>query len=214
MSRRWSRGNERARWRRLWRTYCGSSTGRSHTTSSIRRTTRRRGPPNRLVGPRVEPWESPTGTSNTIFKSGRVYSQPASTSVGCSGGVWHGESEGNAESFRDRPGADRPGRQEVELGLRAPRGLEEPAPRAHGALPREDGQRKGEGLHRLPRAIQRCNRTLQGRHPVPLERVAGRGPGPVVLDDLEVRGHGHPLRRRERRGDLQSERDVEGRARA
>src|SRR5437899_12719145 len=76
-------------------------------------------------------------TSSTIFKSGRLYSRPPSTSVGCSGGVWHGESEGNAESFRDRPGADRPGRQEVELGLRAPRGLEEPAPRTHGALPRE-----------------------------------------------------------------------------
>src|SRR2546425_1163116 len=51
-------------------------------------------------------WESPTGTSSTIFKSGRLYPRPPSTSVGCSGGVWHGESEGNAESFRDRPGAD------------------------------------------------------------------------------------------------------------
>src|SRR5256712_12972983 len=130
------------------------------------------------------------------------------------GSVWHGESEGNAESFRDRPGADRPGRQEVELGLRAPRGLEEPAPRAHGALPGEDGQRQGARLYRLPRAVQRRDRPVQGWDPLPLERLPRRGPCPIVLDDLEMRGHGHPVWRLETRRYLQPEGDVEGGARA
>src|SRR5881397_3836530 len=86
MSRPSSRASEGARWRPRWRTCCGSCAARNRTTSSIHRTMRSRpqttgtaeassGRPVRIV---------PT-TSSTIFKSGRLYSRPPSTSVGCSG---------------------------------------------------------------------------------------------------------------------------------
>src|SRR5206468_2843465 len=81
-----ARMKEGARWRPRWRTCCGSCAARNRTTSSIHRTMRSRpqttgtaeassGRPVRIV---------PT-TSSTIFKSGRLYSRPPSTSVGCSG---------------------------------------------------------------------------------------------------------------------------------
>src|SRR5437764_1195391 len=124
------------------------------------------------------------------------------------------QAQGDVESLRDRENADRPGRQEVELGRRHARGPEEPAPRTDGALPGQDGRRESEGLHGVPGPVQRCDRALQGRHPIPLERIPRRGPRPRLLDDVEVRGHGHPLRWGEGRGDLQPEGDVEERARA
>src|SRR5256884_8160646 len=43
------------------------------------------------------------------------------------------KAEGDVESVRDRPDADRPGRQEIEPGRRHARGPEEPAPRTDGA---------------------------------------------------------------------------------
>ena len=42
-------------------------------------------------------------------------------------------------------------------------------------------------------------RSGQGRHPLPPGRVPRRGQGPRDVDDLEVRGRGHPLRRRQGR---------------
>src|SRR5438034_2056783 len=121
------------------------------------------------------------------------------------------QAQGDVESFRDRENADRPGRQEVELGRRHARGPEEPAPRTDSALPGQDGRREREGLHRVPGPVQRCDRAVQGRYPIPLERIPRRSPRPRLLDDVEMRGDGHPLRRSEGRGDLQPEGDVEDR---
>ena len=54
----------------------------------------------------------------------------------------------------------------------------------------------------------------QGRHPVRSERHARRGEGARGLDDLEVRGGQHPVRRLQGRRGLRSEPAVQRRARA
>ena len=73
------------------------------------------------------------------------------------------------------------------------------APRVHRPLPRPHGRRVGPGLHRLPRPAQPRPRPGQGRHPLPPGRLARRGQGPRDVDDLEVRGRRHPVRRRQGR---------------
>ena len=65
-------------------------------------------------------------------------------------------------------------------------------------------QRRGGGLHRLPGALQHLPRPCQGRHPLRHQRDPGRGQGAGRLDDLEVRGGQHPLRRVQGRGRLRS----------
>ena len=59
--------------------------------------------------------------------------------------------------------------------------------------------------HRLPRPAQPRPRPGQGRHPLPPGRVARRGQGPRDVDDLEVRGRRHPVRRRQGRRDRRSQ---------
>ena len=49
---------------------------------------------------------------------------------------------------------------------------------------------------------------VQGRHPLPPAGDAGRGPGARGLDDLEVRGRQHPVRRRQGRRHLRPEAHV------
>src|SRR5213594_164806 len=80
-----SRASEGARWRPRWITCCGSSAARNRTTSSIHRTMRRRHPRTAAVEPSSGAVGIVRTTSSTIFKSGRLYSRPPSTSVGCSG---------------------------------------------------------------------------------------------------------------------------------
>ena len=66
------------------------------------------------------------------------------------------------------------------------------------------GQRRGGGLHRLPGALQHLARTREGRHPLRPASDAGRGEGAGRLDDLEVRGGQHSVRRRQGRRHLRS----------
>ena len=54
----------------------------------------------------------------------------------------------------------------------------------------------------------------QGRHPLPPGRHARRGQGPRDVDDLEVRGRRHPLRRRQGRRHRRPQEAVPARARA
>ena len=56
-----------------------------------------------------------------------------------------------------------------------------------------------------PRPAQPRSRPGQGRHPLPPGRQHRRGQGPRDVDDLEVRGRGHPLRRRQGRRDRRPE---------
>ena len=69
----------------------------------------------------------------------------------------------------------------------------------------DDGDDRG--LHRLPRRAQHRARPVQGRHPLPPGRHARRGQGAGDVDDLEVRGRQHPVRRREGRRRLRPEDD-------
>ena len=80
------------------------------------------------------------------------------------------------------------------------------APRAHRPLPGQDGRRLRPGLHRLPRPAQPRPRPGQGRHPLPPGRHPRRGQGPRDVDDLEVRGRRHPVRRRQGRRHRRSRR--------
>ena len=68
--------------------------------------------------------------------------------------------------------------------------------------PRPHGRRAGQDLPRLPRAAQRRPRPLEGRHPLPPAGDPRHRPRPRHLDDLEVRGRGHPARRRQGRRHL------------
>ena len=53
-------------------------------------------------------------------------------------------------------------------------------------------------------------RTGQGWHPLSSQRHSGRSKSPRNLDDVEVRGGEYPLRRSQRRSNLQSQRHVQG----
>ena len=79
------------------------------------------------------------------------------------------------------------------------------APRVHRPLPGPHGRRLRPGLHRLPRPAQPGPRAGQGRHPLPPGRLPRRGQGPRDVDDLEVRGRRHPVRRRQGRRDRRPE---------
>ena len=65
------------------------------------------------------------------------------------------------------------------------------------------------GLSRHP---QHRARPVEGRHPLPPGRHARRGEVARDVDDVEVRPHGHSVRRREGRRRLRSEAHVRGRA--
>ena len=79
------------------------------------------------------------------------------------------------------------------------------APRVHRPLPGPHGRRLRPGLHRLSRPAQPRPRSGQGWHPLPPGRLARRGQGPRDVDDLEVRGRRHPVRRRQGRRHRRSE---------
>ena len=74
--------------------------------------------------------------------------------------------------------------------------------------PRLDGRRDDRGVRGLPRDAQHRARAVEGRHPLPPERHAGRGQGARDVDDLEVRADGAAVRRREGRRRLRSEEAV------
>ena len=100
-----------------------------------------------------------------------------------------------------RPAAVRPGRRAAQPRPGPPAGPARAPSRADRPLPGEDGRRVGPGLHRLPRPAQPGPRAGQGRHPLPPGRQPRRGQGPRDVDDLEVRGRRHPVRRRQGRRD-------------
>ena len=62
-------------------------------------------------------------------------------------------------------------------------------------------QRPARGLHRLPRAALDRARTGQRRHPLFSRGLARRSPRARRVDDVEMRGRRHSLRRRKRRRD-------------
>ena len=97
-----------------------------------------------------------------------------------------------AATVRPRRRSPGPGRGHAPRPARA-------APRADRPFPGPHGRRIGPGLHRLPRPAQPRPRPGQGRHPLPPGRLARRGQGPRDVDDLEVRGRRHPVRRRQGR---------------
>ena len=72
-------------------------------------------------------------------------------------------------------------------------------------------RRPPRSLHRLSRAALRGARSGQGRHPLRAGRDAGRSARAGLLDDVEMRGGQHPVRRRQGRRDLRSERALRGR---
>ena len=90
-------------------------------------------------------------------------------------------------------------RLNLDPGLR--RVLREPRREltVHFPVQMDDGTRPG--LHRLSRPAQPRPRPGQGRHPLPPGREPRRGQGPRDVDDLEVRGRRHPVRRRQGRRD-------------
>ena len=67
--------------------------------------------------------------------------------------------------------------------------------------PDPHGRRLDPRVHGLPRAPQHLARPLQGRHPLPPGGDPRRGEGARDVDDVEVRGREHPVRRREGRRD-------------
>ena len=85
----------------------------------------------------------------------------------------------------------------LDPGIRAV--LREPRRALTVDVPGPDGRRDDPRLHRLPRPAQPGPRPGQGRHPLPPGRHARRGQGPRDVDDLEVRGRRHPVRRRQGR---------------
>ena len=78
----------------------------------------------------------------------------------------------------------------------------------------DDGQRRGRGVHRLPRALQHVARAGQGRHPLRPAGHARGSEGARRVDDVEVRGREPAVRRREGRRRLRSAQDERRRARA
>ena len=74
----------------------------------------------------------------------------------------------------------------------------------HRPHPGAARRRPPRGLHRLSRAALPGARPGQGRHPLRARRDAGRSARAGLLDDLEVRGGQHPVRRRQGRRDLRS----------
>ena len=66
----------------------------------------------------------------------------------------------------------------------------------------------------LPRPALDRARALEGRHPLPSRRHARRGQGARDVDDLEVRGRQHPVRRRQGRHHRRPEEALDGRERA
>ena len=90
-----------------------------------------------------------------------------------------------------------------------------PSPaRAHRLHPDADGRRDPARLHRLPRPAQPHPRSGEGGDTVPPPRRPRRDAGAGDVDDLEVRGGQHPLRRGEGRRGLRPEDDVVAGARA
>ena len=80
-------------------------------------------------------------------------------------------------------------------------------------MPGADGQRRDRGLHRLSRAVQHHARPGERRHPLPPGRDARRGDGAGRVDDLEMRGRAHSVRRRQGRRHLRPDAHVAPRAR-
>ena len=103
-------------------------------------------------------------------------------------------------------------RLNLDPGLR--RVLREPRREltVHFPVQMDDGI--GPGVHRLSRPAQPRPRSGQGRHPLPPGREPRRGQGPRDVDDLEVRGRRHPVRRRQGRRDRRPEAAVDEGARA
>ena len=67
------------------------------------------------------------------------------------------------------------------------------------SIPVRMDNKTDQGLHGIPRAALDRARAVQGRHPLPSGRDARRGQGAGDVDDLEVRGRQHSLRRRQGR---------------
>ena len=84
-------------------------------------------------------------------------------------------------------------------------------PRDHPAHSGRAGQRQAGGLHRFSRAALDRARSGQRRISLLARRHARRSSRARQLDDLEVRGGEHSLRRRQGRHHLRSAQDVAGR---
>ena len=82
------------------------------------------------------------------------------------------------------------------------------------SIPVVDGRRDDRGVLGLPRDPQHRARAVEGRHPLPPERHAGRDQGPRDVDDVEMRPDGPALRRREGRHRVRPEEAVVVGARA
>ncbi len=83
---------------------------------------------------------------------------------------------------------------------------------AHGDRAGAHGRRPHSPLRGLSRAAQLGARPGQGRHPLPSAGHARRSEGAGHVDDVEVRGGEHSVRRRQGRHHLRSEAYVAGRA--
>ena len=81
------------------------------------------------------------------------------------------------------------------------------APRTHRRrrVPRRAGRRLGRAPSPATACCTTGARPRQGRHPLSPRRHARRGPRPGRVDDLEVRRHRRPVRRRQGRRRLQPE---------
>ena len=74
---------------------------------------------------------------------------------------------------------------------------------------RMDKRRRAD-VHRLQDSAQPRTGAGKGRHSLPSDGQPGRGEGPCHVDDLEVRGRRHPLRRRQGRSSLRPQNPVAG----
>ena len=100
-----------------------------------------------------------------------------------------------AARFDEPPPRPEPGRRHAQGAAHVDQGDY----RAHSGAAR---RRPHRGLHRLPRAALAGARPGQGRHPLRARRDARRSARAGLLDDVEMRGGEHPVRRRQGRRDL------------
>ena len=86
--------------------------------------------------------------------------------------------------------------------------LRTPAREITVAIPVQTGRWATGSVHRISRAAFHRARSGERRHPIRSRRDAGRSAGARLLDDLEVRGREHSVRRREGRRHLRSDGSV------
>src|SRR6202451_4921341 len=83
--------------------------------------------------------------------------------------------------------------------------------RADRAHPGGHAQWEAGGVHRIPGAALDCARSFEGWNSLCARRDPRRSSRPGGLDDVEVRGRKYSFWRGERRSDLRSAQNVDGR---